>query len=393
MEEFQGYYPPVIDRPAVRARLEQALSRSRVVALVGPRQCGKTTLARQLVAPDSLNYFDLEDPLSLARLDEPMTALRDLRGLVVIDEVHHRVDLFPILRVLADRDPLPARFLILGSAAPGFLRQPSESLAGRLETVAMSGLSLVEVGAAMQHEHWLRGGLPPSFTAATDADSFAWRRSFIQTFLERDLPMMGINTTTEVLRRFWAMLAHYHGQIWNAAEPARSLAIGETTVRRYLDVLDGVFMARQLQPWHSNSNPLKRQVKSPKVYLRDTGLLHALLGIRTPKDLAEHPRSGASWEGYVIEQALSSVQPDEGYFWATHGGAELDLLMLKDGARLGIECKHVDAPRLTPSMRVALKDLALDHLLVVYPGPQRYPLADRVEAMPLAELAREGWWP
>lgn len=202
-----------------------------MVALVGPRQCGKTTMARQLVAPDSLNYFDLEDPLSLARLDEPMTALRDLRGLVVIDEVHHRVDLFPILRVLADRDPLPARFLILGSAAPGFLRQPSESLAGRLETVAMSGFSLVEVGAAMQHEHWLRGGLPPSFTAATAADSFAWRRAFIQTFLERDLPMMGINTTTEVLRRFWAMLAHYHGQIWNAAEPARSLAIGETTVR------------------------------------------------------------------------------------------------------------------------------------------------------------------
>lgn len=379
----------MVDRSAVRARVQRALSRSRVVALVGPRQSGKTTLARSFVPPDSLNYFDLEDPLSLARLAEPMTALRPLQGLVVIDEVHHRPDLFPMLRVLADRDPLPARFLILGSAAPGFLRQPSESLAGRIETVEMGGLGLAEVGAEAMDSHWLRGGLPPSFVAADDNDSLAWRRAFVQTFLERDLPMMGIGTPG-ALRRFWSMLAHYHGQTWNAAEPARSLGVSETTVRRYLDVLEGVFMVRLLPPWFSNL--MKRQVRSPKVYFRDTGLLHALLGIRTPKDLVEHPRCGASWEGYVIAQVLGTLQPDEAYFWATHGGAELDLLLLKDGLRLGVECKYADAPGLTPSIRIAMQDLALDRLLVVYPGLQRYPIADRVDALPLATLAQQQWW-
>lgn len=375
----------MIARPAVTQRIDSALRRSRVVALLGPRQSGKTTLARQFVSPDSVNYFDLEDPLSLARLDEPMTALRDLPGWVVIDEVQRRPDLFPILRVLADRDSLPARFLILGSASPQFLREPSESLAGRLETVTLSGFSLSEVGVQAQATHWLRGGFPPSFLAAADADSLAWRQAFIQTLLEHDLPLLGAAAVPAMLRRFWTMLAHYHGQVWNAAELARSLDISETTTRRYLDMLEGVFLVRVLRPWHANL--IKRQVKAPKVYFRDTGLLHALLGIRTEKDLLTHPRYGASWEGYAIEEALWNFQPDEAYFWATHGGAELDLLMLKDGRRIGVECKRVDAPRLTPSMRIAVTDLELERLIILYPGPRRFPLADRVEAVPLAEVA------
>jgi predicted AAA+ superfamily ATPase len=375
----------MIARPAITKQIENALIRSRVVALVGPRQSGKTTLARQFVAPDSINYFDLEDPLSLARLDEPMTALRDLRGLVVIDEVQRRPDLYPVLRVLADRDPLPARFLILGSAAPQFLRQPSESLAGRLETITISGFSLGEAGAQSLEPHWLRGGFPPAYLAASDADSFTWRQAFMQTLLEHDLPLLGVGAATAMLRRYWAMLAHYHGQMWNAAELARSLDISETTARRYLELLEGFFLVRVLRPWHANLR--KRQVKAPKVYFRDSGLLHALLGIRTQKDLLTHPRHGASWEGYAIEETLRAVQPDEAYFWATHAGAELDLLLLKDGHRIGVEYKRVDAPRLTASMRIALPDLELERLLIIYPGPRRYSLADSVEVVPLAELA------
>jgi len=376
----------MIPRPTLSQRIQSALQRNRVAILVGPRQCGKTTLARTFVAPESLNYFDLEDPVSLARLDQPMTALRDLQGLVVIDEVQRRPDLFPVLRVLVDRDPLPARFLILGSASPDLLRQSSESLAGRLETVTMGGLHLAEVGSERQVRHWLRGGFPLSFLASSDEDSAIWRKQFIQTFLERDLPQLGINIPAYTLLRFWTMLAHYHGQVWNGAELARSLGISQPTVRRYLDILTGVFMIRQLQPWYANLK--KRQVKSPKIYFRDSGLLHQLLGIRTERDLVTHPKVGASWEGYVIEEVLSTVAPDEAYFWGTHGGAELDLLLFKDGRRLGVECKRVDAPRLTRSMHIALDDLALDHLMVVYPGTRAYPLTERVTVVPLTKLAQ-----
>jgi len=372
----------------IKNQIDRALQRSRVVVLIGPRQCGKTTLARTFVPPDSLNYFDLEDPVSLARLDQPMTALRDLHGLVIIDEIQRRPELFPVLRVLADREPLPARFLILGSASPGLLRQSSESLAGRLEIVTMGGFSLDEVSVAMQAQHWLRGGFPLSFLASSEEDSLAWRKNFIQTFLERDLPQLGISVPAAALLRFWTMLAHYHGQVWNAAEPSRSLGISESTTRRYLDLLDGLFMVRQLQPWHANLK--KRQVKSPKLYFRDTGLLHQLLGIRSLLELQTHPKCGASWEGYVIEQVLRAMEPDEAYFWATHGGAELDLLVFKNGRRLGIECKRVDAPRLTPAMQIALEDLQLDSLAVIYPGDLRYPLTDRVTAVPLLVLATPG---
>ena len=377
----------MIPRNSTHTTIVTALERSRIVALLGPRQCGKTTLARQFVPPDSTTYFDLEDPLSLARLDEPMTALRDLTGLVVIDEVQRRPELFPFLRVLVDRTPLPARFLILGSAAPDLLRQSSESLAGRMETVLLSGFSIADVGMSAHKVLWLRGGFPLSFLATSDSNSVAWRKSFIQTLLERDIPSLGIGTPAPTLFRFWTMLAHYHGQVWNAAEPARSLGIGETSVRRYLDLLEGVYMVRQLQPWHENLK--KRQVKSPKVYIRDSGLLHQLLGIRTLPELLSHPKCGASWEGFVIEEIISMVQPDEVYFWATHAGAELDLLLFKDGRRFGVEIKRADAPRLTPSMRTALEDLRLDRLLVVYPGERRYPLAERVEVVPLQVLCTE----
>ncbi len=375
----------MIARPGVLDEIRRALKRSRAVALVGPRQSGKTTLARQLVPTESLNYFDLEDPASLARLDEPVTALAGLRGLVVIDEVQRRPDLFPVLRVLADRTPLPARFLVLGSASPALLRQSSESLAGRLETITLSGFSLVEVGVGAQTRHWVRGGFPRAFLARSLAECHAWRKQFIQTFLERDLPQLGVTIPAPALLRFWTMLAHMHGQVWNAAEPARSLGAGESTVRRYLDLLTGVFLLRQLPPWYENL--AKRQVKAPKVYLRDSGLLHQLLGIRSEKELLAHPKCGASWEGYALEETLKAVQPDEAYFWATYQGAELDLLLFKRGRRIGVEFKRMDAPSLTPSMRIALQDLRLEGLVVLHPGTASYPLGECMRVMPLAALA------
>jgi predicted AAA+ superfamily ATPase len=358
------------------------------VALVGPRQCGKTTLARAIVRADRANYFDLEDPASLARLAEPMTALAALKGIVVIDEVQRRPDLFPVLRVLADRKPLPARFLILGSASPGLLRQSTESLAGRIEIIETAGLSLVEVGARRLERHWQRGGFPLSYVARSQAASAHWRAQFVRSFFERELPQLGLTIPAQALRRFWTMLAHYHGQVWNAAEPARSFGVAETTVRRYIDLLTGMYVVRQLAPWHENLG--KRQVKSPKVYVRDSGLLHHLLGIRTADELLIHPKCGASWEGYAIEEAIRTVQPDDVYFWATHQGAELDLMLFKNGRRLGIEAKRADAPTLTRSMQIALEDLKLEQLVVLYPGTQRYALSKRVTAVPLAAVAEGG---
>ena len=364
--------------------IRTALRRSRVVALLGPRQSGKTTLARSFVAGGSLNYFDLEDPTSLARLTEPELALRPLKGLVVIDEIQRRPELFPLLRVLADRQPLPARFLILGSAAPDLLKQSSETLAGRIETIPLEGFRLADLGVAAQARHWLRGGFPLSYTARTESDSFVWRQQFIQTFLERDLPQLGVTIPAIALRRFWNMLAHYHGQIWNAAELARALAVNESTVRRYLDLMTGVFMIRQLPPWFENLG--KRQVKAPKIYVRDSGLLHGLLGISNQRELEHHPKVGASWEGYAVEEILKALRPDDAYFWATHNGAEIDLVLFRRGRRIGIECKRSDAPTLTASMRIALADLKLDELNVVYPGEKRYSLAKKIEVVPLAEL-------
>ena len=374
----------MIPRTELVSRIRAALGRSRIVALVGPRQCGKTTLAHALERAGRTTYFDLEDPCSLTQLAEPMTALENLKGLVIIDEVQLRPDLFPVLRVLADRRPLPVRFLILGGASRALLRQSTESLAGRLEIIEMSGFSLSELGAENLMRHWLRGGFPLSYTAGSLAASATWRTQFVRAFIERDVPQLGSAVPAPALRRFWTMLAHYHGQIWNAAEPARSLGVAETTARRYVELLTGVYMARQLPPWYENLG--KRQVKAPKVYVRDSGLLHHLLGITTERDLLSHPKCGASWEGYAIEAVINRLQPDDIYFWATHQGAELDLLLFKNGRRLGVEIKRMDAPRLTPSMRIALEDLKLEQLLVLYPGPKEYALGDRVRAVPLATV-------
>ncbi len=375
----------MIQRPRWLKAIRSAVARSRVTALIGPRQSGKTTLARQIVPLDSPAYFDLEDPRSLARLAEPMTALAPLRGIVVIDEVQRRPDLFTVLRVLADRRPQRARFLVLGSAGPELLRQSSESLAGRIETITLSGFGLDELGGEHLQRLWRRGGFPPAYLARSEAVSFNWHRQFIQTYLERDLPQLGITIPAATLFRFWSMLAHYHGGLWNAAEAARSLGSSEPTARRYLDLLSSLFLVRQLQPWHENLG--KRQVKAPKVYVRDSGVLHTLLGITSERDLLSHPKVGASWEGFAVETVLELVRPEAAYFWATHTGAELDLLLFKGGRRYGVEMKFQDAPRLSPSMRIALEDLHLERLTVIYPGDNRYQLGNRVAVVPLAELA------
>ena len=376
----------MIQRSSILASLHNALARSRVVVLVGPRQSGKTTLARELLEEDSVNYFDLEDPASLARLDEPMTSLRPLKGLVVIDEIQRRPDLFPVLRVLADRRDTPAQFLILGSASGSLMRQTSESLAGRMERIVIGGFSLAELGSEAEQQLWLRGGLPLSFLAESDVNSITWRKNFMQTLLERDFPQWGVRVAATALQRFWTMVAHYHGQIWNSAEPARALGVSESTTRRYLDLLTDAFMIHQLQPYHANLK--KRQVKSPKIYVRDSGLLHQLLGIESMKNLFSNPKMGASWEGFVIEQLLKTEPHDEVFFWATHQGAEIDLILRRGDALYGVECKRTDTPRLTPSIRIALDDLNLKHVFVIYPGTQRFPLASQVEAVPLQTLVK-----
>jgi predicted AAA+ superfamily ATPase len=371
-------------RPGLQASVQAALRRSPAVALVGPRQVGKTTLARALLPPESPAWFDLEDPRVQAQLASPLVALGGLQGLVVIDEIQHAPELFQVLRVLIDRPANAARFLLLGSASPALLRQSAESLAGRIEVIEAGGFTIDETGSTATEALWWRGGFPRSFTADGDEASRIWRREFMRTVVERDLPQLGMNVPAPAIYRFWAMLAHFHGQIWNAADPARSLGVGENTVRRYLDWLTEAYLVRQLRPWFANLG--KRQVKAPKIYIRDTGLLHELLGIADPAALARHPKSGASWEGFALDQVLRIARPDEAYFWATHAGAELDLLMFKNGMRVGVEFKRADAPTLTPSMKIAMNDLALDALFVVYPGTRRYQLADRVEAVPLEAL-------
>lgn len=374
----------MIPRRNYLARVRQALARSPVVSLLGPRQVGKTTLARALSRRRGTTFFDLEDPADLARLSTPMGALAPLRGLVVIDEIQRSPKLFEVLRVLADRPRTPARFLILGSADPRLVRGVSESLAGRVAHVDVGGFDLAEVGRANARRLWVRGGFPRSFLARTDGDSLAWRRDYVRDFLQRDLAELGVTIPSATLGRFWSMVAHYHGGIWNAAEFARSLGTSENTARHYLDVLSGAWAVRQLQPWFENLG--KRQIRSPKIYVRDAGLLHALLELPTAHHLMGHPKAGASWEGFVIEQVLALLRARESYFWGTYQGAELDLLVMHQGKRYGFEMKLSDAPAVTRSMKIALADLRLARLFVVHPGRRSYPLDERIDAVAIEDL-------
>jgi predicted AAA+ superfamily ATPase len=377
---------PLIARPRNESRVLALLRRHRVVAVLGARQTGKSTLARRIAAAwkGRATVFDLEDPRALARLADPMLALEGLRGLVVLDEIQRRPELFPVLRVLADRRPLAARFLVLGSASPALLQQTSESLAGRIAYHELGGFALDEV--APPSRLWLRGGFPLAFLARTDAASAEWRREFIRTYLERDVPQLGITVPAPTLRRLWTMVAHCHGQLWNASEFGRAFGIADTTVRRYLDALTATFVVRQLPPWHANIG--KRQVKAPKLYVADSGLLHTLLDIGTAADLDRHPKVGASWEGFAMAQVIARIgaRPDQCFFWRTHTGAELDLLVVRGRERLGFEFKRTSVPAVTPSMRSALHDLRLTRLDVVHAGRDTFPLARKVRALALSRL-------
>ena len=377
----------MLDRSDALSRVTTALRRSQVALVLGPRQSGKTTLARGFVKPDSPNYFDLESPSDAARLAEPMTALGKLRGTVVIDEIQRRPELFPALRVLADRKPLPARFLVLGSAAPELLRQSSESLAGRVERVEFGPFTLAECGAAKLEARWLRGGFPRSFLARSAADSAAWREDFLSALIERDLAAYDTRLAPAMLRRLWTMFAHHHGQTANISQIAAGLGIASATVRRHLDLLTGLFVARTLQPWFENVG--KRQVKSPRLYFRDTGLLHTLLGIGTLKDLLSNPRCGASWEGLVIEEILARTPHQDAYWWSTHQGAEIDLVLFHRGKRYGVEVKRADAPGITPSMRSAKDALGLARISVVTPGERTYDLAKDVRVVAIGDLVAD----
>lgn len=381
----------MVERKQEIKRLKKLLRSNPVVGIIGARQVGKTTLSRLLVAGSKrpVSYYDLENPEDLARLSDPMLALKGLKGLVVIDEIQRYPDLFAVLRVLVDRPKLPARFLILGSASPGLLRQSAETLAGRIIYHQLNGFSFDEVGVEQHMRLWLRGRFPRSFLARSHAESEEWRRGFIQTFLERDLPQLGITVRSTTLRRFWMMLAHYHGQIWNASEFGRSFGVADTTVRNYLDLLSSALVVRQLLPWHENIS--KRQVKAPKVYLADTGILHTLLNLRTLKDLEGHPKIGASWESFVLEQVVRRLgaHNEECFFWATHAGAELDLVVVRGRKRLGFEIKRTSSPQITKSMRNALSDLKLSHLDIIHAGDHTFPLSRQVRAVSFSSLLND----
>lgn len=378
----------MIDRRRHLERLSWLFRTFPVVAILGARQVGKTTLARALaeIRGGPVTHLDLESAADLALLADPELVLGPLRGLVILDEIQRRPELFPVLRVLADRPGSDTKFLVLGSASPDLLRQTSESLAGRIGYHHLRGLALDEVGPPELDRLWLRGGFPRSFLAPGEAESVEWRRSFLQTFLERDLPQLGVRTPTETLRRFWTMVAHYHAQTWNGAEIARAFGIGESSVRRYLDLLTSALVLRQLPPWHANL--AKRQVKAPKVFVEDSGLLHALLGIESGEDLAGHPKVGASWEGFLVKEIVErlNARPEECFFWATHTGAELDLLIISGRRRFGFEIKRTAAPKLTRSMATVLEDLDLERLDVVHAGRATFPLAEKVRAVAANDL-------
>ncbi|MFW8600416.1 ATP-binding protein [Desulfobacterota bacterium M19] len=372
----------MITRSKYLAHLKTALGRSPIAALLGPRQCGKTTLARIFGKQHNAAYFDLESPADQQRLQNPELLFSALPGVIILDEIQLKPELFNVLRVLVDKPDNKSKFLVLGSASPHIIKNVYETLAGRVEFIELSGFNMGEISG--KEQLWLRGGFPRSFLANSEEDSLAWREGFIRTFLERDIPMLGISIAAAAIRRFWTMLAHFHGQTWNASELGRSMGLNDKTVRSYLDILTATFMIRQLQPWHENLR--KRQVKAPKIYFRDSGLLHSLLHIPNYHNLTGNPRLGASWEGFALEQVLQAVQPSDAYFWSTYSGAEIDLFYIKNGKRYGIEFKFNEAPKLTKSMHIAVQDLALDYLWVVYPGENEYPVTDKITVRPLYKI-------
>jgi predicted AAA+ superfamily ATPase len=374
----------MINRPSYIDHLSKAMRRSPVTALLGPRQCGKTTLARMFGKNRDTVYFDLESQPDKMRLQNPELALGSLKGTVILDEMQNSPELFNVLRVLADRPGNRARFLILGSASPDLMKKASETLAGRVEFVELTGFTLSEINAKDQQKLWLRGGFPRSFLAQSNADSLAWLEGFIRTFLERDIPQLGITIPSAAMRRFWTMLAHYHGQIWNASELGRAMGLSDKTMRAYLDILTGTFMIRQLMPWHENLG--KRQVKAPKIYFRDSGILHQLLSLNDFQALSGHPRVGASWEGFALEQTLNIIGVSQVYFWSTYSGAELDLLFLHKGKRYGVEFKYSEAPVVTKSMRSAMETLNLNYLWIIYPGKTEYPVHKKITVYPLKNI-------
>ena len=371
--------------------IRRRLRRQPIVGILGPRQIGKTTVARELAARAGghVSYFDLESPADLRRLGDEATALSHLKGLVVIDEVQRRPDLFPFLRVLADRPRRPATFLVLGSAAPHLLKQSSETLAGRITYHELDGFGLADVGAKNWRRLWFRGGYPRSYLARNDAESFEWRGDLRRSYAGQDLPALGPGFPARTVERVWEMLAHYHGQIWNASEIARAFAVSHTTSRRYLDLLVDTFMIRLLPPWSQNIG--KRVVKSPKIYFRDSGLLHHLLDIRSGDDLARHVKIGASFEGFALHELVRRLGADrrECFFWATHQGAELDLLVVHGSKRLGFEFKHTVAPEITKSMRIAIADLNLARLDVIHLGKDTYPLTNGIRAVAFERLQED----
>jgi predicted AAA+ superfamily ATPase len=374
----------MIPRPSHIQSLEKALNRTPVASLLGPRQCGKTTLARIFEKKSHTTFFDLESSQDLQRLQNPELILGSLEGLVIIDEIQEKPELFKTLRVLADKPDRRTKFLILGSASPHIIKNASETLAGRTEFVELSGFNFIETGKNSIDDLWIRGGFPLSYIADSTDGSISWREAFIRTFLERDIPQLGFKIPAVAMRRFWTMLAHFHGQTLNASEIGRSLGVTDKTIKTYLDILTGTFMMRQLQPWHENLS--KRQIKAPKIYFRDSGLLHHLLTVTDMHSLLGHPKLGASWEGFALEQAIQILKPGEVYYWATYSGAELDLLFLKDGKKYGIEFKFNEAPKLTKSMRIACKDLNLEHLWIVYPGEHAYPVENNISVLPLSHI-------
>lgn len=376
-----------IQRTAEIELLNKLLRNNPIVAILGPRQCGKTTLSHQFSSqwPLDITIFDLENPRDIQRLQEPLLALENIEGLIIIDEIQRSPDLFPVLRVLSDRYK-KTKYLILGSASRDLIRQSSESLAGRISYVEIGGFSLQLLGTPKAEKLWIRGTFPRSFLASSEAASYQWRQDFIATFLERDIPQLGINIPAKSLGRFWKMLAHYHGQIFNASEIGKSLGISDHTAQRYLDLLSGTFMVRQLRPWYYNTK--KRIIKRPKVYFRDSGILHALFALEGKKDVLLHPKLGASWEGFALEEAIKTARltEDEAFFWGVHGAAEIDLVFQKKGGLYGVEVKYAQAPNLTQSIRSAFKELSLKHLWIIYPGKESYPLDRNVTVIPLADL-------